>query len=120
MTKAELVRYCLSKKGVREDYPFGPEPLVLKVGSKMFALVADDPGRLVVSLKCEPELAYLLRQQYEAVKPGYHLNKRHWNSVEVDGTIPEDELFGMIDVSYALVARKLTRAEKERLGLTAV
>ncbi|PYI56525.1 MmcQ/YjbR family DNA-binding protein [Paenibacillus flagellatus] len=118
MNREELVAYALSKKGAREDYPFGPEPLVLKVGTKMFALIAEDAGgRPAISLKCEPETAYLLRQQYEAVKPGYHLNKQHWNTVTIDGTVPDGDIRGMIDESYALVARKLTRAEKEQLGL---
>lgn len=117
MTKAELVRYCLSKRGAREDYPFGPDPLVMKVGPKMFALISGEEEQAAVSLKCDPETAYLLRQQYAAVKPGYHLNKQHWNSVALDGSIPDDEVRAMIDESYALVARKLTKAEKERLGL---
>lgn len=116
MNYSGLAAYCLSKHGAREDYPFGPEPLVMKIGPKMFALLSagDEPS---ISLKCDPETAYLLRQQYAAVKPGYHLNKQHWNTVVIDGTVPDEELRGMIDDSYALVARSLTKAEKERLGL---
>jgi predicted DNA-binding protein (MmcQ/YjbR family) len=111
------LQICLAKRGAREDYPFGPEPLVMKVGSKMFALISGGEQQAVISLKCEPEAAYLLRQMYEAVKPGYHLNKQHWNSVEMNGTIPSDEVRGMIDDSYALVAKRLTKAEKAELGL---
>ncbi|WP_240041428.1 MmcQ/YjbR family DNA-binding protein [Paenibacillus ginsengarvi] len=117
LTRTELLQICLAKRGAREDYPFGPEPLVMKVGSKMFALISGGERQAVISLKCEPEAAYLLRQMYEAVKPGYHLNKQHWNSVEMNGTIPSDEVRGMIDDSYALVAKRLTKAEKAELGL---
>lgn len=115
MNKQELAAYCLSKAGAREDYPFGPDPLVMKVASKMFALISDEGGLDNIALKCEPETAYLLRQQYAAVKPGYHLNKQHWNTVVMDGTVPDDEIRDMIDHSYELVFRKLTRAEKEAL-----
>lgn len=118
MNMSGLAAYCLTQPGARKDYPFGPEPLVMKVGPKMFALLSvGEGGRPSISLKCDPELAYLLRQQYAAVKPGYHLNKQHWNTVVIDGTVPDEELRGMIDDSYALVARSLTKAEKEKLGL---
>jgi predicted DNA-binding protein (MmcQ/YjbR family) len=117
MNKKELAAHCLTQTGAREDYPFGPDPLVIKVASKMFALISDEGGFDNIALKCEPETAYLLRQQYSAVKPGYHLNKQHWNTVVMDGTVPDDEIRAMIDHSYALVARKLTRAEKESLGM---
>lgn len=116
MNKAELTAYCMTKPGAREDYPFGPDPLVIKVASKMFALLSEEDGFDNIALKCEPEWAELLRLQYDAVKPGYHLNKRHWNTVVMDGSIPEDELRAMIDHSYQLVASKLTRAEKAELA----
>ena len=117
MIREEIVRYCLAKQGAREDYPFGPDPLVVKVGSKMFALLSA-PGQPVhISLKCEPEIAYLLRQQYPAVKPGYHMNKQHWNTVACDGSVPDEELRWMIDQSYALVARSLKKAEAKELGI---
>lgn len=114
--KSELAAYCLTKKGAWEDYPFGPDLLVMKVGSKLFAILSEEAGGARIALKCDPELAELLRLQYEAVRPGYHLNKRHWNTVVLDGTIPDDELCGMIDHSYMLVSSKLTRAEKEKLA----
>jgi predicted DNA-binding protein (MmcQ/YjbR family) len=116
MKLTDALVYCMSKPGAREDYPFGPEPLVVKVGTKIFAFLWQNESHAGLSLKCEPETAYLLRQQYAAVKPGYHLNKRHWNSVTLDGTIPDEEIRAMIDESYALVVRGLTRAEKEALA----
>lgn len=115
MNKQELIRYCLTRTGAVEDFPFGPEPSVMKVGGKMFALISED-GAASISLKCDPFEADLLRAQYEAVKPGYHLNKRHWNTVTVDGSVPEQELLDMIDQSYGLVVRSLTKAEREKLG----
>lgn len=115
MNKQELIRYCLTRTGAFEDFPFGPEPSVMKVGGKMFALISED-GAASISLKCDPFEADLLRAQYEAVKPGYHLNKRHWNTVTVDGSVPEQELLDMIDQSYGLVVRSLTKAEREKLG----
>lgn len=115
-TIEELKRFGLSLKGSVQDYPFGPEPLVLKVGGKMFALLAEGKDGVSISLKCEPEMAELLRAQYEAVVPGYHLNKRHWNTVRVDGSVPDEELQWMIDQSYRLVVRSLTRAAREAVG----
>lgn len=117
MNKQELIRYCLTRTGAVEDFPFGPEPSVMKVGGKMFALISED-GAASISLKCDPFEADLLRAQYEAVKPGYHLNKRHWNTVTVDGSVPVQELLDMIDQSYGLVVRSLTKAEREKLGAT--
>lgn len=110
-------QYCLSLKGAREDYPFGPEPLVIKVGGKMFALIGADAENISLSLKCDPDMADMLRGQYDAVRPGYHMNKRHWNTVSVDGSVPDDELKWMIDHSYALVVKSLRKADRELLGL---
>ncbi len=112
----KLVSYCLSKKGAVEDYPFGPEPLVMKVGGKMFALITV-PGELdatvSISLKCDPVIAANLREQHECVKPGYHLNKTHWNTVVADGSLPMTDLQAMIDHSYELVLGSLTKAARE-------
>lgn len=116
MTTEDIIQYCLSKNGTYEDYPFGPEPLVIKVGSKMFILVSVRGGKTHISLKCDPFIAESFRQQYPAVTPGYHLNKQHWNTIAVDGSIPDQELFWMIDHSYDLVLKSLTKAEKESLG----
>jgi predicted DNA-binding protein (MmcQ/YjbR family) len=108
-----LTEYCLSKPGAREDYPFGPDPLVMKVGSKMFALMAtSSDGCEMISLKCDPFLAESLRQQHKSVVPGYHLNKTHWNTVLLDGTIPDEDIFSMVDHSYELVFKSLKKAEK--------
>ncbi|GIP31476.1 MmcQ/YjbR family DNA-binding protein [Paenibacillus sp. J2TS4] len=113
----EWIQYGLSKKGAFSDYPFGPQPLVLKVGSKMFALINEEERSGSISLKCDPEMAYLLRQQHPSVKPGYHLNKQHWNTVIVDGTVPEEELKWMMDHSYELVVKGLKKSEARELGL---
>ncbi|WP_219839198.1 MmcQ/YjbR family DNA-binding protein [Paenibacillus sp. R14(2021)] len=101
----------MSMKGAAKDYPFGPEPLVMKVGGKMFALISEND----IALKCDPVIAENLRQQHEAVKPGYHLNKKHWNSITVDGSIPLEEICDMITHSYELVLKGLTKAERSRI-----
>ncbi|MGP0586995.1 MmcQ/YjbR family DNA-binding protein [Paenibacillus timonensis] len=111
----KLVDYCLSKKGAVQEYPFGPETLVMKVGGKMFALlpVTSDDEAASISLKCDPMIAANLREQHASVKPGYHLNKKHWNTVTVDGSLPLDDVRAMIDHSYDLVLGGLTKAARE-------
>lgn len=116
MELKELTAYLLAKKGATEETPFGPGALVYKVMGKMFALVAEDSNPLTITLKCEPGQALFLRDVYPAVRPGYHMNKTHWNTVTLDGSIPEDEARGMIDDSYDLVVRSLTRAAREQLA----
>ncbi len=116
MTKEKLTAYCLSKPHSKEDYPFGPEPTVIKVASKMFALISAKDGRVHISLKCDPFMAQSLREQHSAITPGYHLNKDHWNTIKIDGAIPEDEVYWMIDHSYELVLKSLTRAERDALN----
>lgn len=111
-----VTSWLLAKKGATEETPFGPDALVYKVMGKMFALVAWEEDPLAISLKCEPGQALFLRDLYPAVRPGYHMNKTHWNTVTLDGTIPEDEVRGMIDDSYDLVVKSLTRALREELG----
>ena len=111
-------QYCLKKGGVTEDSPFGPEHLVYKVGGKMFALLAFEEIPPTANLKCEPDLALELRDRYEEVRAGYHMNKKHWNTVQIDGAIPPHELTKMIDHSYELVIRGLPRKERERLALS--
>jgi predicted DNA-binding protein (MmcQ/YjbR family) len=115
MRMEKWVQYCLSKPGSYEDYPFGPEPTVIKVGSKMFALLSISNEVVHISLKCDPFMAELLRQQYSAVKPGYHLNKRHWNTVSIDGSIPHSEVESMIDHSYELVVKSLPKDVREQI-----
>lgn len=111
----KLAGYCLSKKGTSEEYPFGDDVLVIKVASKMFALISERNNQPNISLKCDPFIAENLRQQYSSVSPGYHLNKSHWNTIIIDGTIPEPELLGMIDHSYELVFKGLKKAEREAI-----
>ncbi|WP_309121042.1 MmcQ/YjbR family DNA-binding protein [Paenibacillus sp.] len=114
MDRETVTKWCADKPGAWEDYPFGPEPLVMKVASKMFALIGGgEPVHL--SLKCDPETALMLRHEFDAVKPGYHLNKTHWNTVVLDGTVPEKDVRWMIDHSYALVAKSLPKRERESL-----
>jgi predicted DNA-binding protein (MmcQ/YjbR family) len=115
MNPAELRDYCLSLPGAEETFPFGPETSVFKIAGKMFALSQLGADSLRVSLKCEPELAEALRQAHAAVLPGYHLNKRHWNTVVIDGSLPDDVIRDMIEDSYDLVVSKLPPAGRRAL-----
>jgi len=116
MKEIELLRtYLFQKKETTEGQPFGPEVFVYKVCGKMFALFNWQERPLRINLKCDPLLAEILRQKYEAVLPGYHMNKRHWNTVILDGSIPDDEVQEMIDESYALVVKGLKKVDRERL-----
>ena len=108
--------YCLRKAGAAEDTPFGEEHLVFKVGGKMFALLTLEEVPATVNLKCDPDLALELRDRYEQVRPGYHMNKKHWNTVEIAAGIPETELRKMIDHSYELVVRGLPKAKRAELA----
>jgi len=111
----ELFReYCLSKPGATEDMPFGEDVLVFRVGGKMFALAALDEVPPRVNLKCDPDLALELRDRYEQVTPGYHMNKKHWNTVEIESAIPGVELQKMIDHSYELIVGTLPRTKREK------
>ena len=116
MSPEELRDYCLSLTAAEETFPFGPETSVFKVAGKMFALSQLGADSLRVSLKCEPELAEALRESHAAVLPGYHLNKRHWNTVILDGSIPDDTIREMIEDSYELVVSGLPRARRRALG----
>lgn len=107
MDLAKFREYCLSKRGASESTPFGPDVLVFKVGGKIFALASFDEIPVRVNLKCDPDLALELRDRYGQVTPGYHMNKRHWNTVEIEAGVPEPEIRKMIDHSYDLVAKKL-------------
>jgi len=118
MTPDELRRRCLERSGAFEDFPFGDEVSVFKVAGKMFALSHLDGRPLEVSLKCDPDLAEALRAQHSAVRPGYHLNKRHWNTLTLDGSIDDDQIDEMIQDSYDLVTAKLTRAQREGIADT--
>jgi predicted DNA-binding protein (MmcQ/YjbR family) len=103
--------YCLSKPHAIEDTPFGDDVLVFKVGGKMFALAGLDAVPATVNLKCDPDLALDLRDRYEQVRSGYHMNKKHWNTVEIDSGLPDTELRRMIDHSYELVVQNLPKSK---------
>lgn len=107
-----LRSYLLGKPGAKEDFPFDATTLVLKVGGKMFALLGIDAEPLRINLKCDPHKAELLRERYAAVLPGYHMNKRHWNTVVLDGSLSDAEIIAMIDDSYALVVQGLAKARR--------
>jgi predicted DNA-binding protein (MmcQ/YjbR family) len=107
---------CLDPTGAVEEFPFGPQTSVFKVEGKMFALSALGRNPLEVSLKCEPDLADQLRDSYPAIREGYHLNKRHWNTVTLDGSLPDEMVLGMIEDSYDLVVAAMSRAKREALG----
>jgi predicted DNA-binding protein (MmcQ/YjbR family) len=115
VTSRALRKLCLSFRGAVEEFPFGPETSVFKVGGKMFALSALDRQPLQVSLKCEPELAAHLRLAHEAIKPGYHLNKRHWNTVTLDGSLPDGMVRDLVEDSYDAVVAGLPRARRAAL-----
>ncbi|WP_277137739.1 MmcQ/YjbR family DNA-binding protein [Aneurinibacillus aneurinilyticus] len=116
MQYEEIRAYCLDKQGAMETFPFGDGVAVMKIGNKMFALLSHRDGISHISLKCEPDVSEVLREQYAAIKPGYHLNKRHWNTVELDETIPAEEIIGMVDRSYNLVFKSLKKAEREAIS----
>ncbi|MEU3555698.1 MmcQ/YjbR family DNA-binding protein [Streptomyces fragilis] len=116
MTPQELRALCLSFNGTVEDFPFGPETSVFKVGGKLFALSALDARPLKANLKCDPDDAVRLREEYEGlVVPGWHMNKRHWNTVTVDGALPDALVRELVEDSYDLVVAGLPRAERLRL-----
>ena len=116
MDANDLRRWCLRQPGAIEDFPFGPEHSVFKVAGKMFALSALDRTPLQVSVKCEPELAIQLRHSYPAIGPGYHLNKRHWNTITLDGSLPDQLVQDMIEDSYDLVVSALPKRIRAQLG----
>ncbi|HEX8489757.1 MAG TPA: MmcQ/YjbR family DNA-binding protein [Chthoniobacterales bacterium] len=107
--------YCLNKPAATEGTPFGPEDIVFKVGGKMFALLALEEVPPAANLKCDPDLALELRDRYEQVQPGYHMNKKHWNTIVLDGVIPDNEVRKMIDHSYDLVVQSLPKAKRAKL-----
>tara|TARA_R110002167_G_scaffold25714_22_gene89047 strand:- start:3486 stop:3845 length:360 start_codon:yes stop_codon:yes gene_type:complete len=115
MNIEEFRDYCLSKKGVGEGLPFGPEVLVFKVMGKMFALVPLDRSPSQANLKCDPERAVVLREEYDgAITPGYHMSKVHWNTLFIEN-LPPKLIAELIDHSYDLVASKLTKKLKDEL-----
>jgi len=110
MMNVETIReYCLSKELAEEGFPFGESTLVFKVGGKIFLLLSLDASPLTFNAKCDPDHALELREQYACIIPGYHMNKKHWNTVIVDGTLHARELKALIDESYDLVKPKTKR-----------
>jgi predicted DNA-binding protein (MmcQ/YjbR family) len=114
MTLEHIREHCLKKKFVTEEFPFGETTFVYKVMGKMFLLTNLDPP-LSINIKCEPEQAIELRERYESVQPGYHMNKKHWNTVDVDGSVPEKLIFKWIDDSYDLVVQSLPKVKREKI-----
>jgi predicted DNA-binding protein (MmcQ/YjbR family) len=115
MTRDDVLDLCTRLAGAAEDYPFGDEVAVFKVGGRMFALIMLTGSQGFVNLKCDPDLALELRARHAAVRPGYHANKTRWNSVDLDGSIDRLELCEMIEHSYDLVVAGLPRAQRDRL-----
>lgn len=112
MTADELKALCLSFPGAREEFPFDERHSVFKVSGKMFAISALDGDPLEVSLKCDPVLAEQLRASYPAITPGYHLNKRHWNTVALDGSVDDQLVTDMVEDSYDLVVASLPKSKR--------
>ena len=110
MDLAKFREYCLSKPNATEGTPFGPDTLVFKVTGKIFAITSFDEVPARANLKCDPDLALELRDRYEQVRPGYHMNKKHWNTVEIEAGIPDAEIQKMIDHSSDLVVRQLPKS----------
>ena len=115
MNYQQAKTYLLSKPAAKEDYPFGPDVLVPKVKGKMFATLGERNGSAAINLKCDPDQAFALRDIFDAVIPGYHMNKKHWNTVILNGTIPRGEIERMIDHSYGLVVKSLKKLERQAL-----
>jgi len=117
MNVEEIREYCLSKKGVSESLPFNDTALVFKVAGKMFALLDLSGEKKGLSLKCDPDLALELREQYPEVTPAYHFNKKHWNGINLQGNVGDDKLREWIDHSYQVVAAKLPKRIQLKLKI---
>jgi len=116
MNIEEFREFCLNKHQVTEEFPFGPETLVFKVAGKIFALTGLDNSTFTVNLKCDPTYAEELRENFPEVRPGYHMNKKHWNTVQFDGALPENLLVELINHSYELVVNSLPLSTRKKLG----
>lgn len=113
MNVETLREYCLSKKAVTEDFPFGEDTLVFRVSNKIFLLVSLSSSPLQFNAKCDPDKAIELREQYDAIIPGFHMNKKHWNTVIADGSLSSTLLKEMIDDSYNLIIQSLPKKDRE-------
>lgn len=116
MNVEDIRLYCLNKPGVTESFPFDDKILVFKVMNKMYALIALEEPELRINLKCDPEKAIALRDEYTGVLPGYHMSKVHWNTVVADGSFTERDLLGWIDDSYKLIVSSLPKKLKDELN----
>ncbi len=116
MNIEEFHAYCLSKKGVEETFPFGEMTLVFKVMGKIFAITGLDAETFEVNLKCDPDYAIELREQHEEIRAGWHMNKKHWNTVSFEGDLDEKMLCELIDHSYDLVVSSLKKTDREFLN----
>ena len=115
MNIEDIRAYCLSKKGVSEDFPFDEVTLVFRVMQKIFLFMPLDAELPTISAKCDPERAIQLREEYPAIRGGYHLNKKHWNSIDLDGTVNDDLVLQLIDHSYELIVKSLTKKLQKEL-----
>jgi predicted DNA-binding protein (MmcQ/YjbR family) len=111
-----LRRWCLAQRGAVEDFPFGRDHSVFKVAGRIFAISTLERVPLAVSVKCEPELAVQLRASYAAIRPGHHLNKRHWNTITLDGSLPDQLVRDLVEDSYDLVVGALPKRTRDELG----
>ena len=114
MNREAVLARCRQLPGATEEFPFGPENAVFKVGGKIFALASLDEVPTRANLKCDPDLALELRDRYEQVRPGYHMNKKHWNTIAIEEGIPDAEIRKMIDHSYELVAKRLPKVKSSK------
>ena len=117
MTRSELIDYCLAKPQAKGDFPFDDRTLTVRVGKKILLLVDLEAEEESANLKCEPELSADLRAAYPAIKPGYHMNKEHWNTILLDGSLPDELVRSLADGSYELVEASLTAAARAEAGL---
>ncbi len=117
MNIEEFREFCIRKPYVTEEFPFGPDILVFKVAGKMFALTGLDSPVFTVNLKCDPYYSEQLREKYSEVQPGYHMSKKHWNTVDFEGSLSEEFLIELIEISYKLVVESLTKTKRKELGI---
>ena len=111
-----LKNYCSLKKSSTYDFPFGDETLVYRVGAKMFALIRLNSDPLQINLKCEPYMAQCLRLDYPSITAGYHMNKQHWNTINIDGALADDFIEYLIDISYDIVFKSLSKKQQDLLN----
>lgn len=115
MNIEELRQHCIVKPGFSEDFPFDNETLVFRVAGKIFLLIPVNAHPLRFNAKCDPERAVELRGQYDSIQPGYHMNKQHWNTIQVDGSVPKKLVMELVDHSYELIKSSLTKKQRENL-----